>query len=561
MAETGKGVIVFDIKNYSSDPVDFGNPGWLRIAYFSFLFLAAVFSIGPSESKADYLQIPVGISSAPVITTNFNLDDAPEFPQNLQWLNTTKPIRLAELRGKVVLLNFWTYGNIKCLHVLPDLTELESKYPDELVVIGVHSGKFSGEKNTENIRQALDRHSIRYPVVNDSDMKIWNIYGVHAWPALILIDPSGRIVNRYTGEDVFGVFDENIASLIKQFDRIGLLQHKPFDLAPETDRQKDSTLYFPGGILADEASGKLFVSDTGHNRIIVARFDGSILEIYGSGDRGFLDGPFDLAKFNQPRGLALSNRTLYVADTGNHSIRAVNLSIKKVTTLAGTGRQGKSLNIKGKTSVAALNSPWDLEVIGDKLFVAMAGAHQLYRIDLQNDTIYLFAGEGFEGHTDGLRRKAALAQPSGLATDGNRLFFTDSQSSSVRWIDTRGNSVVTTIVGRGLYQFGDKDGSGHDVLMQHPMGLSYYSDLLFVADTYNNKIKVIDPSTASVGTFLGNGTAGNVDEPVPLFNEPGDISSTLGMLFIADTNNHSIRVADIRTRKVKTLELKMVSKN
>jgi DNA-binding beta-propeller fold protein YncE len=361
--------------------------------------------------------------------------------------------------------------------------------------------------------------------------------------------------------DVFESFDKNIASIIRQFDSVGLLKRQSLNLSLETKKENDSLLSFPGGILADESSEKLFISDTGNNRIIIASLDGSILDICGSGDRGILDGSFDIAKFNQPHGLALSNNILYIADTGNHCIRAVNLSNRKVTTLAGNGRQGKSLNIRGKAHLAGLNSPWDLEVIDDKLFVTMAGAHQLYRIDLQNKTISLFAGSGFEDRLDGSQFKAALAQPSGLATDGKRLYFTDSQSSSVRWIDGRDNSVVTTIVGLGLFQFGDRDGRGPDALLQYPTGLTYYNDLLYVADTYNNKIKVIDLFISSSRTFLGNGTAGNADNPVPLFNEPGDVSYALGMLFIADTNNHLIRIADIKTAKVTTLELKTIPKD
>ncbi len=561
MAKIRKGVNVFDNVRIDRNPGGFGVRGRLKLIYLLFLFSTAIFFIEPSVSKADYMQIPVCVTGTPFVATYFNPNAAPEFPKKLKWLNAKRPLTMGELRGKVVLLNFWTYGSISCLHVLPGLAELESKYPEELVVIGVHSGKFTGEKDPENIRQAIVRYDIRYPVINDSDMQIWHIYGVHAWPALILIDPSGRIINRYGGEDVFEAFDENISSIIKQFDKVGLLKRRPLDLGLKTEQTKDSLLYFPGGIFADESSERLFISDTGHNRIIVARFDGYIVEIYGSGDSGFTDGPFVMAKFNRPHGLALSNKKLYVADTGNHSIRAVNLSIKKVTTLAGIGRQGKSLNIKGKARIAALNSPWDLEVIDNKLFVAMAGANQLYRIDLQNEAIYLFAGDGFEEHMDGLRQRAALAQPSGLATDGNRLYFTDSQSGSVRWIDTRGNSVVTTIVGQGLYQFGDKDGRGPDALLQYPMGLTYCNDQLYIADTYNNKIKVIDPLTSSIRTFLGNGTAGDTDGPIPLFDEPGDLSSAFGMLFIADTNNHAIRIADIKTGTVKTLELKTIPKD
>lgn len=523
-----------------------------------FLFLVTTSLINPATLYADCLASPVCLIAPTMTTVSFNQKIAPEFPVNLQWLNTDSALWLRDIKGKVVLLDFWTYCCINCQHILPELAMLEKKYPDELVVIGVHSGKFIGEKDSDNIRQAILRHGIRHPVVNDANMQIWRNYGVRAWPTLVLIDPMGRIVGRHSGEGVFKAFDRAIASVIKEFDRRGLIDRRPLNLVLETNKTKESVLSFPGGILADESSGRLFISDSGHHRIIIAGLDGDIIDTCGSGQSGYLDGSFKTARFNRPQGLALSGKTLFVADTENHCVRAIDISNKMVSTLAGTGKQGQSFNIRGMANRAALNSPWALEVIGNRLYVAMAGAHQLYRIDLQRKTISPFAGTGVEGRIDGPRQQAALAQPSGLATDGGRLYFTDSESSSVRWVELRGAGVVTTIVGLGLFQFGDRDGKGSYARLQHPLGVTYYNELLYVADTYNNKIKVIDPHTATSMTFLGNPTAGSVDDSVPLFDEPGDVSHALGKLFIADTNNHLIRVADIKTAKVTALQLRVV---
>ena len=480
-----------------------------------FFFLVTTSFINPAALYGGYLLPPMFLMDSAMMKVSFDQSIAPEFPAVLQWLNTDKALRLGKLRGKVVLLDFWTYCCINCQNILPELARLENKYPDELVIIGVHSGKFFGEKDSDNIRQAILRHGIRHPVVNDANMQIWRNYNVHSWATLFLIDPTGRIVGRYSGEGVFMVFDRAIASIIREFDKNGLIDRRPLNLVLETNKTKESLLSFPGGILADESSGRLFISDSGHHRIIIADLDGNILETCGSGQRGYLDGSFETARFNRPQGLALSGKTLFVADTENHCVRAVNISNKTVSILAGTAKQGQSFNIRGTANRAALNSLWDLEVIGNKLYVAMAGAHQLYRIDLQSNVISPFAGTGVEGRIDGPRQQAALAQPSGAG-------------------------LVTTMVGLGLFQFGDRDGKGPYARLQHPLGMTYYNGLLYVADTYNNKIKVIDPRTTMSKTFLGTGTAGNVDDPVPLFDEPGDASYALNKLFIADTNNHLI---------------------
>jgi DNA-binding beta-propeller fold protein YncE len=440
--------------------------------------------------------------------------------------------------------------------VLSDLARLEKKYANEIVIIGVHSGKFYSEKESENVYQAVLRYGIKYPVVNDINMYIWRIYKVNIWPTLILIDPTGRIVAQHSGEGVFRAFDKTIASMIKQSEQNGMINRNPTHYFLDINEPDKSTLLFPAGILADEKSAKLFISDTGHNRIIIADLTGNIIDVCGSGEKGYIDGPFKIARFNRPHGLAISNKKLFVADTGNHCVRIIDLSRKKVSTLAGVGRQGHSLSIRGKASLAALNSPWDLEVVDDNLYVTTAGSHQIYSINMKRNTISLFAGTGIEDLIDGSRQKAALAQPTGISTDGRRLYFTDSESSSIRQIDLFGEDVVTTVAGSGLYKFGDRDGEKSEVLLQHPTGLACHYNMLFVADTYNNKIKVIDPSISACKTFLGNSKAGSANSPVPLFDEPADISCALGKLYIADTNNHIIRLADIRTSKVITLPLR-----
>src|SRR5207244_3715407 len=140
---------------------------------------------------------------------------APELDGGVAWLNTAGPIRLRDLRGKIVVLDFWTLCCINCMHTLPDLTKLEKKYPNQLVVIGVHTAKFENERDTESIRKAVLRYEITHPVVNDAAMRIWRTYEVQSWPTLYLIDPEGYIVGRGSGEGLYEALDAAIAKQIK----------------------------------------------------------------------------------------------------------------------------------------------------------------------------------------------------------------------------------------------------------------------------------------------------------------------------------------------------------
>src|SRR5437870_11806110 len=158
---------------------------------------------------------------------------APELDGAVAWLNTAGPIRLRDLRGKIVLLDFWTLCCINCIHTLPDLARLEKKYPKELVVIGVHSAKFDNEKNSESIRKAILRYEISHPVVNDARMAIWRNYAVRSWPTLVLIDPEGYYLGRVSGEGNYQLLDEVIGKLVQIHRAKKTLNEQPlhFDLA------------------------------------------------------------------------------------------------------------------------------------------------------------------------------------------------------------------------------------------------------------------------------------------------------------------------------------------
>lgn len=486
--------------------------------------------------------------------------NAPDFPDGLQWLNTERPLSLRELRGKVVLLDFWTYCCINCMHILPDLKRLERKYADELVVIGVHSAKFFTEQETENIRQAILRYEIEHPVVNDNQMVVWQQYAVRAWPTLVLIDPSGKIVGYHSGEGIYEIFDRAIEQTIKTAEAKGTLKRSALNFKLEREKEARTVLRFPGKVLADERTQRLFIADSNHHRILVASLkDGAIQMVIGSGAMGLEDGAFEKARFNNPQGMAYDpdSDALYIADTDNHAIRKADLRKRMVETLAGTGEQSRAYPPRsGKGRETALNSPWDLVLMGDTLYIAMAGSHQLWRLNLNTLQAESHAGTGREACIDGKLSSCALAQPSGMTTDGEKLYFADSEVSCIRAADTDPNGVLETLVGGDLFEFGDRDGFGREARLQHPLGVVYVDGVLYVADTYNNKIKRLDPRTRKIETFLGTGAAGARDGENPTFDEPGGISYANGKLYIADTNNHLIRVADLKTKRVETLQLR-----
>ena len=484
---------------------------------------------------------------------------APEFPDAMEWLNTGgKPIRLADLRGKMVLLDFWTYCCINCMHIIPDLKRLEAKYPDNLVVIGVHSAKFLNERDAENIRQAILRYGLEHPVVNDNEFRIWRTYGIRSWPTLVLIDPEGNVAATYSGEGNYNEIDRQIDSDIRLFRKQGKLDETPFETILEKlpAGPAQSFLEFPGKVLADAGGKRLFISDSGHNRIVITDMDGNVLGVAGSGEEGASDGAFGEAAFFHPQGMALSGdgNTLYVADTENHLIRRLDLTKKTVTTIAGTGQQGGYFSVGGLGINAGINSPWDLALIGNDLFIAMAGRHQVWVMDLASTLLEPYAGSGREGIRDGSLDGSEMAQPSGISTDGKKLYVADSETSSIREIDTE-RKRVRTIVGSGLFDFGDRDGKGGEVRLQHPLGVVYRDGLLYVADTYNHKIKVVDPSKDTSKTYLGSGKSGYKDGNVSEFYEPGGIDFAGGKFYIADTNNHVIRVVDA-AGNVTTLTIK-----
>ncbi len=512
---------------------------------------------------------------------------APALDGGVDWLNAAGPIDLKDLRGKFVLLDFWTYCCINCIHVLPELKKLEKAYPNNLVVIGVHSAKFETEEDTESIRQAVQRYEIEHPVVNDAQHKIWNRYGSRSWPSLRMIDPEGNLVAVHSGEIEFEVLDDFFKRVLPYYREKGLLNEKPVQFALESANAAKTPLRYPGKILADEAGKRLFITDSNHNRIVVTSLEGKLQSIIGSGTAGRADGGFRTAQFDHPQGLALRGNTLYVADTENHLLRKVDLENQQVTTIAGLGMQGRSAwpgldmeaiqpklpeRFVAPPAKTAINSPWALWIHGDDLYIAMAGPHQIWKMPLDESEIGPYAGNGREDIVDGslLPKQpyqlgfSSFAQPSGLSSDGKSLFVADSEGSSIRAVPFDPAGQVTTIVGTAnldqgrLFEFGDVDGKNAAAKLQHALEVVYAGGKLYVADTYNHKIKVIDLAAKTTTTLAGTGKAGKTDSAAgqpAMFFEPTGLAHAAGKLYVADTNNHVIRAIDLADNSVTTLEI------
>ena len=495
---------------------------------------------------------------------------APEFPANLDWINVDQPLTIAGLQGKIIIFDFWTYGCINCLHLIPILEQVEKKFADEVVVIGVHSAKFENEGQTENQRQIVQRYGIHHPVINDVDFNVWRAYGVKAWPTVAVIDPRGYVVVRQSGEIPFTAFDSFLSGMITYYDGLdeNIIDRTPLDLALEGAGDPGTPLLFPGKVLADEASNRLFIADSNHNRIVIAdQTTREVLDIIGSSVRGHDDGSFDSASFDKPQGMALAGDLLYIADVNNHAIRVADLSARAVSTVAGNGIMGTQRIPFGVPVTEPLNvslrSPWDLEFDDQgQLHVAMAGTHQLYIYDPESGILYPSVGNGREANLNNVSlAQSELAQPSGLYFAGEgKLYFADSESSTIRLADFANNlvTVVSGTTANNLFDYGDVDGELDTNLLQHALDMQGTPNGdLYIADTYNSRIKRIPAGETGTWTAFGLGGLGGYEDGDPIvaqFDEPGGLSYAHGILYVADTNNHVVRAIDLETGYVDTFE-------
>ncbi|MFB8395065.1 NHL domain-containing thioredoxin family protein [Streptomyces yangpuensis] len=424
---------------------------------------------------------------------------APELIGKGGWINTGgKDLKLADFRGRTLILDFWTFCCINCLHVLDELRELEEKHRDTVVIVGVHSPKFVHEAEHAAVVDAVERYEVHHPVLDDPELATWKQYAVRAWPTLVVIDPEGYIVAQHAGEGHAHAIAKLVEELEAEHEAKGTLRRGdgPY-VAPEPVA---SDLRFPGKALL-LPSGNFLVSDSTRHQLVELAADGeSVVRRIGSGERGFGGD-----SFSEPQGLALlPDGRVVVADTVNHALRVLDLESGAVETVAGTGRQWwQGSPTSGPALEVDLSSPWDVAWWQGKVWIAMAGVHQLWTWDPEAGTVEVAAGTTNEGLHDGPAAEAWFAQPSGLAAAGDRLWVADSETSALRYVHpTDTGYAVTSAVGTGLFDFGHRDGDAAQALLQHPLGVTALPDgSVAVCDTYNHALRRYDPATGQVSTL------------------------------------------------------------
>ena len=455
--------------------------------------------------------------------------EVPGFDGASAWINVDHPLTKDELRGRVVIVDFWTSCCINCLQTLPVLHALEDRFRGRAVtVVGVHSPKFNEEKEAGRLRDVVRDNRIEHPVAVDASMAIWRAWGVEGWPTVAVLDVEGRAIWAASGEPSLEELSSVVATALDEGRRGGKLAQGPLR-GVRVEPGENKPLRYPGKVLALKDGG-LAIADTGHDRVVVVDRSGKVEATIGSGLAGKADGSFTEASFSRPGGLAEVGSDLFVADTGNHTLRRIDRRAGAVTTVAGTGEIGTgrlSPQERPARSVA-LRSPWDLLEVRGNLYVALAGSHQIGAFDPQHGTFRLLAGNGHEARADGALLDASFAQPSALATDGKEVFVLDSETSSVRAIDVAGGQ-VRTVMGEDLFVFGDVDGDRARARLQHPIGMAYAEGAIWVADSYNSKVKRVDPATGTTHTVIG-----------AELGEPAGLAAAAGTLFIADTNHHRV---------------------
>ena len=421
------------------------------------------------------------------------------------------------------------------------MRELEARYADSLAIVGVHSGKYITERETPRIRDASIRLDAIHPTVNDRQFRVWRAYAVRAWPTLVAIDPAGRVIGMHAGEVTAEALVPFVDRVLTDARAAGSLSERAVRLEPDPPSIAPDRLAYPGKVALD---GRRFaIADSAHHRVIVGTLDdsGTRLRVERTfGDvAGFRDG--DTPRFRDPQGLAFHDDLLFVADAANHAVRELSLATGTVRTIAGTGAQ---LRTQRDLDAGALSSPWDLCIVGDRMYVAMAGIHRLWTIRLDTGAAEPFSGTGAEELHDGPHALAALAQPMGICAAGTALAFADAESSAVRLADLDPSGGVRTIVGTGLFDFGDVDAVGDAARLQHPQDLAASSDgRLLVCDTYNDSLRWVDPSSRRVDTWVRG------------LHEPGGVALDERSVYVADTNAHRVAVVNRADGSVQSLAI------
>lgn len=465
---------------------------------------------------------------------------APELSPSLQWLNAD-PQALPAFRGRVLALVFWNAASPYCHNLLDDLARLQARFPLVLSLVGIHQPKFDSELDDRLVLKAVNRLGIVFPVANDRGWTTWQHYGVQSWPSVALVDPRGRLRHVFSGDHQANAIDAAVTELV---DEAGGALDAPSP-SRRTGAEPRLPLAFPSGLAVGD--NHLYVADTGHHRILECTHAGRVLREFGTGHGDFVDGRADDAAFRHPRGLCLVREALYVADSGNHALRRIRLIDGAVETVLGTGRPGMPREAgDGQFAGIPLNRPWDVTGTLDRLFIAMAGTNQVWDYDLGQNRLRCLAGSGELGIADGPARGALFAHPAALAQVQQTLYVLDSGSSAVRAVQIA-QGQVQTLVGQGLYDFGEQDGQRRDARLQFPLGVALdpNAPVLWIADAYNGTLRKLR---------LGGGEMSTHGLPRTL-DQPSALAAGAGSLWIANTGAHEVLRLDFASGQLSRLPI------
>ncbi|MCB1554003.1 MAG: redoxin domain-containing protein [Xanthomonadales bacterium] len=463
------------------------------------------------------------------------------FPEELDWING-EPLTMEDQRGRIVVLLFWSAGSAYCQNLMMEVQQVLAKHSESTTLIAVHSPKFEAERDAGVVLKTVNRIGFRHPVAHDPSFALWQQFDVNSWPTMVLLDHKGSVAGALVGDDQKGNLDHAVARML---DELGPDEREYENHPPVFKPEPRLPLAFPSGLAV--TANHLYVADTGHHRILECTHDGRILRQFGTGNPGLVDGHTAESHFNMPRGLCIIRDALYVADSGSHALRRIALLNGEADTLAGNGQRG---GLDGYANLppeqCPMDAPWAVAGSFDKLFIAMAGAHQIWEYDQVKRSMRVLSGTGQFGLSDASGERTLLAQPAALALIQQTLYMADSAASAIRGVHTLGGQ-THTLIGQGVYDFGDHEGARHVALLQYPTGLALdvKAPKLWIADTYNNQIKTLR---------LGGGELKRYELNYPL-RQPAAVASSDGVLWIANTNAHEILRVDVETRQVKRLPI------
>jgi DNA-binding beta-propeller fold protein YncE len=450
----------------------------------------------------------------------------PELPEALNWVNSRGQLRLSELRGRVVLLVFWNIASITSANLLAELRRLEKRHPDEFVLLTVHTPRYTSRQPDAVVLKALQRNRLRAPVANDREWLAWMLYGIPAWPTTLLIDAEGGLAARFVGEGRSAEIED---AMIQLQEGLPPAHMRPaIELLENTRTPAAGPLASPAHVLATDT--RLFVSDSGHHRVLECSHDGRVLRQFGSGTPGNWDGQAAACGFQSPQGLALGPDALYVADAGNHCVRRMCFDTGEVDTVLGSGRPAYAdVEAQGSGLRAAVNAPYAVAVEGDALYVAASGQNQILRVDLRAQSVATLAGDGRNDLRDGIGGEASLAQPVALALLPGQLLVADAGGNAIRRLRFA-DAALTTLAGSSPWEPGREDGTGRKARLAFPCGLAAAGNRVYVADTCNDRLCVLDPYSGELSTLP-------IEHPL---HEPQGLSFAAGALWVADRNDDAI---------------------